>query len=351
MKNIHSLKTKSPVLLVGDFLSSSVRNRSSCEELAAQLIVSDWPVITTSSELDRIARLLDMVFTVLRRRKDYVIAQTEVYSGPAFVWAEVVCGLLKLLNKPVILTLRGGKLPEFATRWPGRVRRLLQAATVVTTPSSYLFDKMKPYRADLQILPNALDLNRYHFRWRSKPRPRLIWLRAFHNVYNPSLAPRVLSLLTGTFSDIELTMVGPDKGDGSLKCTKQAATDLNVIDRLVLPGCISKVKVPIWLNTADIFLNTTNADNAPVSVIEAMACGLCVVSTNVGGIPYLLTHERDALLVSPNDPEAMASAVRRILTEPGLAEQLSRNARKKVEQFDWSVILPQWEAMFMRIAG
>ncbi|MCI0552022.1 MAG: glycosyl transferase family 1, partial [Anaerolineae bacterium] len=62
-------------------------------------------------------------------------------------------------------------------------------------------------------------------------------------------------------------------------------------------------------------------------------------------------HERDALLVSPNDPEAMASAVRRILTEPGLAEQLSRNARKKVEQFDWSVILPQWEAMFMRIAG
>jgi glycosyltransferase involved in cell wall biosynthesis len=74
-----------------------------------------------------------------------------------------------------------------------------------------------------------------------------------------------------------------------------------------------------------------------------------VVSTNVGGIPYLLNNEKDALLVPPNDPEAMATAVRRILTEPGLAARLSQNARCKVEQFEWSVILPQWEALFSEI--
>ncbi|RIK26321.1 MAG: glycosyl transferase family 1, partial [Chloroflexi bacterium] len=113
---------------------------------------------------------------------------------------------------------------------------------------------------------------------------------------------------------------------------------------------VPKEEVPAWLQRGDIFLNTTNVDNTPVSVIEAMACGLCVVRTNVGGIPYLLDHEQDALLVPPNDPDAMADAVRRILTEPGLAERLSRNARRKAEQFDWETILPQWERLLTEVA-
>jgi glycosyltransferase involved in cell wall biosynthesis len=80
-----------------------------------------------------------------------------------------------------------------------------------------------------------------------------------------------------------------------------------------------------------------------------MACGLCIISTNVGGIPYLLEHEHDALLVPPDDPAAMAGAVRRLFTEEGLAERLSCNARRKVEQFDWLNVLPQWEAILKGI--
>jgi glycosyltransferase involved in cell wall biosynthesis len=126
---------------------------------------------------------------------------------------------------------------------------------------------------------------------------------------------------------------------------KRIATQLHVEERIELPGKVTKAEVPDWMNRADIFLNTTNIDNTPVSVLEAMACGLCVISTNVGGIPYLLEHEHDALLVPPDDPVAMATAVRRLLTEPGLAERLSRNARQTVEEFDWSILLPRWEAL------
>jgi glycosyltransferase involved in cell wall biosynthesis len=83
--------------------------------------------------------------------------------------------------------------------------------------------------------------------------------------------------------------------------------------------------------------------------MEAAACGLCIVSTNVGELPLLWTNGDDALLVEPDDPKAMAAAVRRLLTESGLAERLSRNARAKAEQFDWSLILPQWERLLTEV--
>ena len=338
------------VLLVGNFLSSTVGTRSVCEELAGRLTNSNWPVITTSNKPSRLPRLLDMVTTIWQKRELYRVAQVDVYSGPAFFWAEIVCCALRRLGKPYVLILHGGNLPLFADRWPGRVRRLLQSAAAVVAPSRYLQEHLRPYRSVLHLLSNPLDLRAYEYNVRSQPRPRLIWLRAFESIYNPEMAPKVLCLLRESFPDISLIMVGPDKGDGSKQKMQALAERLEVGNRISLPGRVPKSDVPGWLNRADIFLNTTYIDNTPVSVMEAMACGLCIVSTNVGGIPYLLDQGRDALLVPPDDAEAMANAVRRILTEPGLAEWLSRNARRKAEQFDWGNVLPKWKELFIEAA-
>jgi glycosyltransferase involved in cell wall biosynthesis len=145
-------------------------------------------------------------------------------------------------------------------------------------------------------------------------------------------------------------MVGSDKGNGYFVRFQELVKTLGLADRVILPGRVSKAEVPYWMNKGDIFLNTSNVDNTPVSVLEAMACGLCVISTNVGGNPYLLEHEQDALLVPPDDPAAMIQAVRRLLTEEGLAEQLSGNSRQKAEQFDWSNILPRWEKLLTSVS-
>jgi glycosyltransferase involved in cell wall biosynthesis len=145
-------------------------------------------------------------------------------------------------------------------------------------------------------------------------------------------------------------MLGPDKYDGSLKKTKRIAAELGVTDQIAFLGGVSKAEVPKWLNKGDIFINTTNIDNNPISVIEAMASGLCIVSTDVGGIPYLAENEKDALLVPPNDPIAMAKAVKRLLNDPNLSEKLSMNAHLKVRQLDWSVILSRWEDLLKNVA-
>lgn len=333
------------VLIVGNFLSSSGMNKSVCEELAIRLPERGWPVITTSSRSNRFLRLFDMLWTAWRARKQYDVAQIDVFSGPSFLWAEAAAWLLRRLKKPYILTLHGGNLPEFSRRWQGRVRRLLPSAAAVTTPSRYLQEQMAAYRESLILLPNPLDIAAYPAVERLAPRLCLVWLRAFHEIYNPRLAARVTALLKTDFPDIQLTMVGPDKGDGSFAAFNATVHELGLDGHVRCAGGVPKRDVPTWMNTGDIFLNTTNVDNTPVSVIEAMACGLCVVSTNVGGIPYLLDDGHDALLVPPDDPQAMADAIRRILTEPELAACLSRNARAKAEQFDWSMVLPQWEEL------
>ncbi len=342
--------TKGSVLIVGNFLSSYF-SRGVCEDLAFRLSDASWSVFTTSHKLNRVARLLDMIGIAWKSRRSYKVAQVDVYSGPAFFWAESVCWTLRRAQKPYVLVLHGGNLPSFASRWPRRVTKLLRSASAVTAPSQYLIEQLKQYRKDIRLMPNPLDVHAYNYSVRKQPLPRLLWLRAFDSIYNPTIAPRVVSLLATDFPGVELTMIGPDKGDGSLQNTKLVASELSVSERILFTGKVPKKDISLWMNRGDIFLNTTDIDNTPVSLMEAMACGLCIVTTNVGGIPYLLKNEEDGLLVPPNDPKAMAAAVARILNEPGLAEKLSHNARKKAESFDWSTILPKWESLLTSVGN
>ena len=337
------------VLIVGNFLTREGGTTQVCEELSQKLRRAGHAVTTTSSRKRRISRLAEMLYTSWKYRSYYDVAQVAVFSGASFLWAEAVCNLLTAIRRPYILTLHGGGLPEFARENNRRVRRLLNSAAAVTVPSMYLFDKMRGYRSDLTLLPNALDIPAYE-RTNHHASPRLAWLRAFHDIYNPMMAPRVLSRLKDEFPSITLMMIGPDKGDSSHAKTLAEARRCGVEAHLEMRSLVPKEKVPSVLRTADIFLNTSRIDNTPVSVLEAMAVGLCVVSTDVGGIPYLLESGRDALLVPPDDDAAMAAAVRSLLRDQRLAAKIRTAASSKLRSFDWNVVLPQWQNLLTSVA-
>lgn len=338
------------ILIVGNFLSKKVGNHSVCEDLAFHLESNSWNVIRTSGKTSRIARLFDMVVTCWRKRHQFSVAQVDVYSGRAFIWAEAVCYVLRFANKPYVLTLHGGELPSFAMRHKRRVSNLLTSASGVTTPSRYLLERMGFYRADIWLVPNPLTLERYKFReYHPTLKPKIIWLRAFHTTYNPMLAIKVVAHLCAEFPEIELTMIGPDKGDGSLQICQYLSIQLGISNNIKFIKGVDNIEVPNWLSKGDIFINTTNVDNTPISVLEAMACGLCVVSTNVGGIPYLLEDKKDSLLVPPDNVIAMSEAIKHILTDPSFGKQLSTNAGSKVRQYDWSVIFPLWEDLLLSV--
>ncbi len=339
------------ILMVSNFLRSTRHNKNVWHYLAERLADDGWNVLTASSKEMRLLRLMDMVWKVLTKSKRYDLAQVDVFSGKAFIFAEVCVWLLNRLNKPVVLTLHGGGLPDFAERYPRRIKHLLASADRVVTPSPFLQTALSEFNDSIDLIPNPIDLCASIYRHRKSVMPRLIWVRAFHQTYNPTMAIELIRDLLAEYPDIHLTMIGPDKEDDSFERTSTKILDFGLENHVeVIPG-VEHNRIPALLDRADIFINTSNFDTAPRSLIEAMANGLCIVTTNVGGIPYLVADQKDALLVPPNQTQKMADAVRQLLTDEDLAAQLSLNARLRAEEHDWSAILPKWKNLFITLAG
>ena len=334
------------ILAISNFLSAHRGNRSIMEDLVERLSSGDRQFITTSKIKHRFYKGVDIVFSLLQNINKIDFAIIDVFSGKAFLWAEIPAIILGLFKKKYILVLRGGSLPVFQQTNQKRIQRIFSKAEKIITPSKYIIESFSTYKIPMQYLSNPISIENYVPQKISAPSPKIIWVRAFHEkIYNPLLAVKTIEQLRNV-PKIELLMIGPDKGDGSYQKVKQIILDSGLEDIIqIIPG-VSKQEIPYYLSKYDIFINTTNVESFGQSVLEAAACGLCIVTTNVGELPFLWEHEVDALLVPPDDPGAMAVAIFRILHDPELAERLSINARKKAEQFDWSFILPQWEALF-----
>ena len=153
------------------------------------------------------------------------------------------------------------------------------------------------------------------------------------------MAVEVLSLLIKKYPEAQLTMVGPDK-DGSLERCKEYALSHNL--PVTFTGKLSKDEWVKYSEESDIFINTTNFDNTPVSVIEAMALGLPVISTNVGGMPFLIENNKEGVLVEPNRPEMFVNAILKLLKSQKEANLIILKARDKVKTFDWSIVKELW---------
>lgn len=286
-------------------------------------------------------RLLHMLGAVLRaKRSDLVLIDT--YSTLAFYYAWACAKICRWRGVNYIPYLHGGNLPHRMDNNAKWLNAFFSGASDIITPSGYLKEAVERRGfSRVRFIYNFIHLQNYPFRQRNAVRPRLLWVRSLHQLYHPEMAIRVIAALRKTFKDAELCMVGPDK-DGSLANCKALAARLGVEDSVRFTGRLSKDKWVLLSASYDIFINTTNYDNMPVSVIEAMALGLPVVSTNVGGVPYLLNHTKDGLLIEKNDHRAMAAQIARLVEEPALARQLSVSARQKAASFDWREVKNSW---------
>jgi glycosyltransferase involved in cell wall biosynthesis len=312
------------------------------ERLAALFAQRGYRVISVSKSPNRYIRLLDIIWTLIWRSREIDVQVLQVFGGPSFVVEDAASFLGRLLGQRIVMIMRGGAMPTFMARYPRWSRRVLARADAMVAPSNYLQRSLAEWGYQLRVIPNVIELSSYKFRLRSRIQPRLFWMRAFHpEIYNPAMAIRTFARVRQVFPDATLVMAG--QHDEARADVERLAQELGVADAVRFAGFLDMEGKASEAEKADVFINTNNIDNMPVSIVEALAMGLPVVATNVGGIPDLVVHEQTALLVAANDDEAMAEAVIRLVRDPALAERLSTNGRAYAESCGWERVRAEFE--------
>ncbi|HPY68281.1 MAG TPA: glycosyltransferase family 4 protein [Bacteroidales bacterium] len=336
------MKKKVKILYIGNKLSRYGFTPGVIETLGPLLEKEDYAVIYAGTRKNPFLRLTEILWKTATtgRQVDYILIDT--YSTSAFWYAYFAGTLAKIISTKYIPILHGGDLPKRLKRSNRACDKLFYNSYANIAVSGYLNHEFEKAGYRTVVIPNSIEISKYPFRLRDQPRPKLLWVRSFHRQYNPLMAADVLAGLLQIHPDAELCMVGPDK-DGSLGEFKDYIRQKGTEEHVKITGKLSKED---WISLSenyDFFINTTNVDNTPVSVIEAMALGLCVISTNPGGIPFLVQDGVDAKLVNPQNSSLMIRTVDYLLKNPEDVVQLSVNARKKAEQFDVNVIIPAWK--------
>lgn len=330
------------ILYIGNNLKTNAIAVTTISTLSKLLKNEGYNVKVASSIKIQFFRLVSMLWAIIKYKKKISYVLIDTYSTRNFYYALLTSQLCRLLNLNYLPILHGGNLPERLDKSAKLCSLVFANSYHNITPSNYLKVEFNTRGYKTIFIPNVLEIKEYNFVERILLSPKLLYVRAFDKIYNPELAIKVLNKLIEKYPKASLCMIGPEK-DTSLQSCKALVKLLKLDNHVELAGMLSKAQWHKKAEAYNIFINTTNIDNTPVSVMEAMALGLPIVSTNVGGIPYLIKNRVNGLLVERDNVDAMVNAIVEICKNEELAKILVGNARKQVEQFDWEKVKELWQ--------
>jgi glycosyltransferase involved in cell wall biosynthesis len=274
----------------------------------------------------------------------------HVFAAPA-IWI----GLLR--GRPVLVNYRGGEAGTFLQRQAKVVGLSLRRASALLVPSGFLEAVFVQHGFLAEVLPNVVDLQRF------KPAPaaelgqsavppavppaapHLLVARNLELLYDNATAIRALLIVRARHPNAKLTLAG--SGPEALPL-QSLVEELGLNGAVCFAGRLEREQMAEIYRSATLSINPSLADNMPNSVLESLASGVPVVSTHVGGVPFLVQHGVTALLVQPKDASAMADAVLRLLDDASLRQSLSTAGLAHVQRFTWAQIGPQLAAIYRR---
>ncbi|WP_199232180.1 glycosyltransferase family 4 protein [Rubrivivax albus] len=263
----------------------------------------------------------------------------HLFAAPA-IW------VARVRRTPVVVNYRGGEAGPFLAKSAAVVRASLRHVARLVVPSGFLQDVFARHGIRSEIVPNIVDLQRF------RPGARvgeaqIIVARNLEPIYDNATAIRAFAQVHARHAGARLVLAGTGPEEGELRAL---AASMGLQAVVEFAGRLDRDTMAARLRASRIALNPSRVDNMPNSVLEAMASGVAVVSTRVGGVPYIVEHGRTALLVPPADPDAMAQALLALLEDEGLHERLRTQALTEVQAYTWEAVGPQWAAVYREVA-
>ena len=257
----------------------------------------------------------------------------HLHAAPA-IW------IAKLRGKVVVVNYRGGEAEEFFACAFALVKPSLKLADTIIVPSGFLVPIFGKRGFATRIVPNIVNLERFAaIDVAKKPAaPHLLVARNLEPLYDNTTALHAFARIREKYPDARLTIAGSGPEREALE---QLARSLGITDAVTFAGRVENAEMPALYRKVHIALNPSLADNMPISILEALASGVPVVSTNVGGVPFLVEDGKTALLVPPRDPERMAEAVLRVLRDESLRKGMVQTGLDHARQFAWESVRGQ----------
>jgi glycosyltransferase involved in cell wall biosynthesis len=246
--------------------------------------------------------------------------------------------IARAFGKRALLHYHSGEAGRHLAEWGRLVHPWLGLADVIVVPSEYLAAVFAGHGYQTPVIRNVVDLSRFEYRERHPLRPRLLSTRNLEPYYRVDVILEAFALLKTQVPEATLIVAGCGSEDARLR--RLACEGVRFV------GQVHPESMPKLCAGADIFLNASVVDNQPVSILEAFAAGLPVVSTPTGDIAAMVRHDETGLIVPPVEPAAMASAVLELLNDPGKALRLAQQARSEISRYTWSAVRDQWAAAY-----
>ena len=275
----------------------------------------------------------------------------HVMANSGWAWhllAAPAIWIARLRGKPAVVNYRGGEAERFFSRQFRWVRPTLGRASSVIVPSGFLREVFARWGVKVEIVPNIVDLARFRPGPVVPGRLHLLVARNLEDIYDIPTALRAFAYVRATHPHARLSVAGsgPRRADLERLCT-----ELGIAGAVTFTGRLDNERMAEVYRDANLLLNPALADNMPISLLEAMASGVPIISTNVGGTPYLVEDGNTALLVPPGDAEAMANAALRVIGDPALAGKLRHSGLDAVQRFSWPSVRAALFETYARVAG
>ena len=244
----------------------------------------------------------------------------------------------RLFGRRAILNYHSGEAADHFVRWRRTAIPTVRLAQAVAVPSGYLVNVFRGFGVEAVGIPNFVDLDDFAYRARRPLRPVFLSNRNFESLYNVACTIDAFALIQQKVGDASLILAG----DGSQRAALEARVRDHGLRNVTFLGKVKPQDMSRVYRSADIFLNSPDIDNMPISIIEAFASGLPVVTSNAGGIPYFVEHERTGLIFEKGNHAAMAERALRLLGDEALSQKLIENAVAECDQYQWSAVRQQW---------